>query len=78
MPMFDTPVGVCHLDRYDPDETERAVARLGEMVGLKELVRPGMRVVIKPNLLMKRKPEETTTTHPEVVRELFACCAVWE
>ena len=38
------------------------------MVGLKELVRPGMRVVIKPNLLMKRKPEETTTTHPEVVR----------
>lgn len=68
MAMFDAPVGVCRLERYLPDETERAVARLGEMVRLKELVRPGMRVVIKPNLLMKRRPEETTTTHPEVVR----------
>lgn len=68
MPIYDTPVGVCHLDRYAPVETEQAVARLGELIGIGELVRPGMRVVIKPNLLMKRRPEETTTTHPEVVR----------
>ena len=28
----------------------------------------GKRVTIKPNLLMKRRPDEATTTHPEVVR----------
>ena len=31
-------------------------------------IRPGMRVLVKPNLLLPAKPEEAVTTHPLVVR----------
>lgn len=44
-----------------------ALALLG---GMEAFVRPGMRVVIKANLLMRRAPERATTTHPQVVRAL--------
>lgn len=31
------------------------------------LIRPGMRVVIKPNLVMRRSPDDASTTHPAFV-----------
>ena len=31
----------------------------------------GKRVLIKPNLLMKRSPEQATTTHPGVIRAVI-------
>lgn len=34
------------------------------------LIKPGMKVLIKPNLLMRRTPEEATTTHPAFVAAL--------
>ena len=49
-----------------------AIAELGGIPAL----RPGAKVLVKPNLLMKRDPEQHTTTHPAVVeavvRELQA------
>lgn len=51
----------------DYDGVERAMERQFELLALDEVFRPGMRVALKPNLVMKRAPERATTTHPAVV-----------
>ncbi|MCC7385877.1 MAG: DUF362 domain-containing protein [Deltaproteobacteria bacterium] len=43
---------------------ERAVEALG---GMSAFVRPGERVVVKPNAAWNRVPEQAATTHPDVV-----------
>ena len=42
-----------------------------DMGGIKNIIKPGMRVAIKPNLLMAKKPEEAATTHPSVVHAVI-------
>ncbi|MCI8442325.1 MAG: DUF362 domain-containing protein [Provencibacterium sp.] len=46
----------------------QAVRRQFLLLELGQAVRPGMRVVLKPNLVMRRSPEQATTTHPMLVR----------
>lgn len=57
-------VSVVRTADYSEQVMEQAVERHFELLGLERLLRPGMLVVLKPNLLMKRRPEEATTTHP--------------
>jgi len=45
-----------------------AVQALG---GMGRFVKPGQRVVIKPNMSFARGPETATNTHPDVVREVL-------
>lgn len=47
---------------------ERAVTLLG---GMGSCIKPGERVLIKPNLLKASRPEDAVTTHPEVVRAVI-------
>lgn len=56
---------------YEGNRIEEAVERLFLLLGPDAAPRPGMRVTIKPNLLMKRRPEDGTTTHPAVVRAVI-------
>ena len=51
--------------------TRAAVDLLG---GMKHFVKPGDRVVIKPNMSFASPPERASNTHPEVVSELAAMC----
>ncbi len=51
--------------------TRAAVGLLG---GMGAFVEAGARVVIKPNMSFASPPEEATTTHPHVVREIAAMC----
>jgi uncharacterized protein (DUF362 family) len=51
--------------------TRAAVDLLG---GMKQFVKPGQRVVIKPNMSFSSPPERASNTHPEVVRELVILC----
>ncbi len=51
--------------------TRAAVEMLG---GMKKFVKPGQKVVIKPNMSFARSPEEASNTHPEVVREVLIMC----
>jgi uncharacterized protein (DUF362 family)/Pyruvate/2-oxoacid:ferredoxin oxidoreductase delta subunit len=46
----------------------RLLAHLG---GMERFVKPGERVMIKPNLLAAKPPEAAVTTHPEVVRAVI-------
>ena len=49
------------------DALERAIGLAG---GMNAFVKPGERILLKPNLLSAREPERAVTTHPEVVRAL--------
>ena len=49
----------------------KAVDMLGGMGGV---VRPGQKVVIKPNMSFAYKPGAATNTNPDVVRELVVLC----
>jgi len=51
--------------------TRAAVELLG---GMQRFVKPGNRVVIKPNMSFARPPAAGTNTSPEVVRELAVMC----
>jgi len=69
--MHDTVVALKACKSYERKAVEDAVdeifARFG---GIEAFVKPGQRVLIKVNLLMKRTPEQATTTHPEVARAI--------
>ena len=55
-------------ESYDQQEVDRAVAQAFALAGgLEQWIKPGMTVAIKANLLMKKKPEAFTTTHPAVI-----------
>ncbi len=57
--------------KYCPDyitEVETQLREgLNELGGMSAFVQPGQRVLLKVNLLMKKRPEEAVTTHPSVV-----------
>lgn len=50
---------------------KKAIAELG---GMQRFVKPGQRVVVKPNMSFPHPPERATNTHPEVVRSVVAAC----
>jgi uncharacterized protein (DUF362 family)/Pyruvate/2-oxoacid:ferredoxin oxidoreductase delta subunit len=60
-----------HIERCEDysDEKLSACLRRGlEAVGgLDQFIKPGWRVLIKPNLLSARSPERAVTTHPSIV-----------
>ncbi len=64
-------VSVCQVDAYREDLLERAIEQHFSRIRAEELIRPGMRVLLKPNLLAARKPETAVTTRPEI---LMAIC----
>lgn len=59
---------------YSDERMDAAVAAHFAAFGISKLIEPESRIVLKPNLLMRRKPSAGTTTHPAlvaaVVREL--------
>jgi len=62
-----TLVSVQRAERYEPERLDRAIAAHFEQLGVEKDLRPGMRVLIKPNLLAGRDPATAVTTHPEVL-----------
>ena len=63
----DRRVCVSPCDSYDIDRLDAIIEEQCSLLGLSDYITPGCSVVIKPNLVIKRRPEEATTTHPEVV-----------
>ncbi len=54
---------------YRRERVEGAVEELlSHLGGMGAFVRPGQKVLIKPNMLAGKPPEKAVTTHPEVVR----------
>ncbi len=62
-------VSIARCPDYDPARVEAALgAVLAPLGGMTAFVRPGDRVLVKPNLLASREPARAVTTHPAVVR----------
>jgi len=62
-------VSVVACRTYEPDVVRQAVtAVLAPLGGIGRFVRPGMRVLLKPNLLTPADLERAITTHPAVVQ----------
>jgi uncharacterized protein (DUF362 family)/NAD-dependent dihydropyrimidine dehydrogenase PreA subunit len=62
-------VSVVACDTYELDAVRRAVATvLAPLGGIDRFVRPGMRVLLKPNLLAAAALDRAITTHPAVVQ----------
>ncbi len=54
---------------YYGDNPRRALLRaLEPLGGIEEFVKPGQKVLLKPNLLRKARPEEAVTTHPLLIK----------
>jgi uncharacterized protein (DUF362 family)/Pyruvate/2-oxoacid:ferredoxin oxidoreductase delta subunit len=65
-------VSVVRCAQYDRVTTGAAVAEaVGLLGGIRAFIRPGDRVLLKPNLLKARPPEDAVTTHPEIVRAVI-------
>ncbi|GAB4279036.1 MAG: DUF362 domain-containing protein [Candidatus Rifleibacteriota bacterium] len=69
MNMSKEPVFAGKCENYDFNKIlsciESAIDSLG---GLNTFVKPGQKVLIKPNMLSCKTPEHAATTHPEVVK----------
>jgi len=57
-------VSIVPCASYDEKVVKPALIRLLEPLGGLDFVKPGMKIVIKPNLVSAMKPEDAATTHP--------------
>lgn len=65
-------VSVVKCNSYDSAEVFRAVKKGVDLVGgISAFIKPGSRVLVKPNLLMAKEPVFAVDTHPEVVRAVI-------
>lgn len=73
--MIDKPLSVVSIIRcadYDREGTLSSIKQAVDLLGgMGTFVKPGERVLIKPNLLKASPPEAAVTTHPEVVRAVI-------
>jgi len=69
---MSSDVAVVRCADYARDRVYSAVQEAVDLLGgMRMIVKPGERVLIKPNLLKARPPEAAVTTHPEVVRAVI-------
>jgi len=64
-------VSIIKQDNYDYTEIkEKLLESLDNLGGVEKFIEEGDKILLKPNLLMKKKPEEATTTHPTLIKAL--------
>ncbi len=62
-------IALVRCESYDTGKVFDAVKRSVDLIGgIEAFISPGMKVLLKPNLLSARLPEDAVDTHPEVVR----------
>lgn len=64
-------VSILKTSDYSEPAIQRAVDAHFSLLGADSAISGGMKVLIKPNLVMKRDPESATTTHPAFVRAVI-------
>ena len=70
--VFAAPTPDLAVVKGSPAAAARAAVEL--LGGMKNFVKKGNRVLIKPNMSFPTPPERASNTHPEVVREIAAMC----
>ena len=59
-------VSVQNAEAYRDDLLDSAIAAHFEALGVANDLQPGMKVLLKPNLLCRAAPQRAITTHPAV------------
>jgi uncharacterized protein (DUF362 family)/Pyruvate/2-oxoacid:ferredoxin oxidoreductase delta subunit len=63
-----TQVAIIKCASYHPPEVEQALkAALSALGGLSQFIKPGQKVLIKPNVLMGKAPDNAVTTNPAII-----------
>ncbi len=71
--MSGSRVALLFCDRYEPGRLLAALRRGLELLGgVRRFVRPGERLLVKPNILAGYPPERAVTTHPALVQAALA------
>ena len=65
--MEKTSVSITKCSTYNLQEVQKAVVECVDAIGASSLIKPGNRVLVKPNMLQGKSPDEAITTHPIVV-----------
>ncbi len=68
---YSRKVAVSAADEYDTAKIKEILASHFAALGINIAGMRGKRIVIKPNLVMKKPPETAATTHPSVIRALL-------
>src|SRR4051794_875504 len=70
--MEKATVSLVRCTEYDSALVMESVRRAVDLIGgIRNFVKPGERILLKPNLLGAREPERAVTTHPEIVRAMI-------
>lgn len=69
MAINKSQVSIVRCSSYERAEVARAVKEALSLVGgIEKFIKPGSRVLLKPNLLSGRPPADAVNTHPEFLR----------
>jgi len=61
-------VAIVRADSYERRSLEEKLREVLDLIGgLERFIKPGMKVLVKPNLLSAKAPDRAITTHPELV-----------
>lgn len=61
-------VSILKCESYDQRTVDQAIHQLlAPIGGMFRFVQPGQRVLIKPNVLLGKSPEDAVTTHPSII-----------
>ena len=64
-------MSIVKCDNYEIDNVKASIKKsLDYLGGMASFIKPGEKVLLKVNLLMKRKPDKVTTTHPTLAQAL--------
>lgn len=58
---------------YRAEELEPLIDRIFRELGIYDKLKPGMTAVLKPNLVLRSKPEEAAITHPAFTAAVGKC-----
>lgn len=65
-------VAIVRCADYEPMRVKAALDRAFELLGgVGAFIKPGEKVLVKPNLLSARPPEAAVTTHPVIVESVI-------
>ena len=67
-----TKISISQCNSYKKENVQRAVDKcLDDLGSISAFIKSGDTVLIKPNILLAKKPEEAITTHPAVIEAII-------
>jgi len=65
-------ISIVKCSSYDPAIVQAGIRKAIDLLGgITAFIKPGSKVLVKPNLLISKSPDYAITTHPEVVRAVI-------